>query len=64
MPDPITATVVCHTEGCENEGIAIDAVWRVWDEASETWTESSVFVCGSCGQIITDVTTNDETAST
>lgn len=35
--------VTCHTEGCENEGIAIPFI-----DPAET------VMCGPCGQIITD----------
>lgn len=49
------ATVVCHTDGCGNSGIAIDGLVHPTDEAGapiEPWT----VMCGVCGEQITDVT--------
>jgi hypothetical protein len=47
---PINETVICHTENCENCDIAIEIVTY----------EDCIIVCGPCGQIITDITINQE----
>jgi hypothetical protein len=36
--------LTCHTEGCENGEIAIPL-----------FTDADAFMCGACGQMITDV---------
>lgn len=43
---PITETVICHTDGCENFDILIEVV---------TYQGYTV-ICGPCGQPITDIT--------
>lgn len=48
------ATVTCHTEGCGNEGIALDLELTYTDDEGTTQTVDSVF-CGVCSQPITDV---------
>lgn len=46
----IGLSVVCHTEGCENEDITIEVLADA---------QSPVVICGPCGQEITDVTPQD-----
>lgn len=50
-PDLIPATVICHTPGCENEGIPIQVLYV------------EVVLCGPCGQQITDINPVRETES-
>jgi hypothetical protein len=42
---PITETVTCHTDGCENCNIAIEIVTY----------EGYTVICGPCEQPITDI---------
>jgi hypothetical protein len=47
-----TPTATCHTPGCENAGIPIEAPW---DDLGEGLPTPSV-TCGACGNPIEDVT--------
>lgn len=44
--DYIDYTVICHTEGCENENIAI---------VVPAAAENPCVICGPCGNQITDL---------
>jgi hypothetical protein len=46
------ATLTCHTGGCGNAGVGIDA-----DPTNpDTGEPVDLIICGACGQPITDVT--------
>lgn len=49
------AMVTCHTGGCENEGVPIDAMTQWQDEETGETRYTDAVVCGPCGQPITDV---------
>lgn len=42
-----TVSLVCHTEGCVNNGVALQLT---------TLTSTNQFFCGPCDQPITDIT--------
>lgn len=48
------STVTCHTEGCFNNGHAIERDLTVRDEQGVVRQVSNV-QCGVCGQPITDI---------
>lgn len=48
-----TVMVTCHTEGCGNEGHAIEL--PAGSDMDGEWTPTTAFACGVCGQAITDV---------
>jgi hypothetical protein len=56
------ATVTCHTDGCENNGIPIEMDLTFTDDEDNVHTVGSVS-CGPCGQPITDIEHDDETES-
>ena len=55
------ATATCHTEGCDNAGIALPNVATVVDIDGEPYPVS-VVICGVCGQEITDVADDERNA--
>lgn len=48
--------LVCHTQGCENHGIAIDYQMTAVDEETGDTVTVTAAICGACGQPITDIT--------
>lgn len=48
------AILVCHTEGCPNEGVEIELDLTFTDENGDEQTVSGV-TCGGCSQPISDI---------
>lgn len=54
------STVICHTEGCANNGLPIELATTWVDEEGGVHDVGAV-VCGVCGQTITDITPSENT---
>lgn len=52
--------VICHTEGCGNEGVPIELATTWTDEEGGVHDVGAV-ICGACGQPITDITNPENT---
>jgi hypothetical protein len=48
-------TITCHTSGCENDGEPIDVEVYDVDPVTGEQLPPTTFMCGPCGQEITDV---------
>jgi hypothetical protein len=53
------STAICHTSGCENEGVPIDVGNLTVEDPWGGPPMTAAVSCGPCGQPITDVTDGD-----